>query len=621
MRKMKRKYLPIAVMCSAMVCSGLVTTTGCGSGNTAPAATESAEQTTAAAESTAKAPAAEDQEAAAPIAGTYVRGTLQQTAYGTVEGYEDGGALHWDGVPYAKAPIGELRWKAPKQPEPWDGAFQATESKIASQTASVQASKDKAGNGEVKQSTELLGDEAGAVTLDITRPDTEETKLPIFFYLHGGNNQTGKSAAFPATEYVQDTNCMVVSINHRLGLLGFNALPALKTGTEEENSGNFTLLDIAAALDWVRENAESFGGDPDNITIAGSSAGGRDVMAMLISPIFEGKFQKAVSLSGGMTVADPEDSARIDARHLAPLAVEKGVQTDAVAAEKWLLTDGDDVREFLYSLSDEELAAAFGGAAIRMSAFPHLFTDGIVLPKEGFDTTDYHQVPILMVNGDREFSTFCKSTPPFNTPTPAELMEDKDLLPQYRFAETYGSMMYSYFNGEESAARILDKYDAPIYTCLIQWGDDPEICGEEYATIYGAYHCMTTPLMTHVVTNASASYPELYASDSCKNVSDMLNNYVKNFLWTGNPNDDSLPQWNNWTSLDGQSQLILDADDEKAWAEMSDEHTSYDEILALMDADQSIPEDQKQTMIETVLNGRWFSAALDQHYQNKNLWE
>ncbi len=79
----------------------------------------------------------------------------------------------------------------------------------------------------------------------------------------------------------------------------------------------------------------------------------------------------------------------------------------------------------------------------------------MVLPKEGFDTTVYNDVPVLMVNGDREFSTFCKSSPPFNTPSVAELMKDEVLLPQYRFAEKYGSLMYGYFNGEESAERML----------------------------------------------------------------------------------------------------------------------------------------------------------------------
>lgn len=528
----------------------------------------------------------------APIA--YVQGTLMRTQNGLLEGYKAGGALHWDGVSYAKAPVGTLRWKAPQPLDRWNGIKEAKKSRVASQTASLQASKDKAGNGEVKASTKLLGDEAGAVTLDITRPDSNETNLPILFYIHGGNNQTGKSAALPASSLAQETNSVIISINHRLGLLGFNALPAIKKGTDKEKSGNYALLDIAAALDWVNANAPAFGGNPHNITISGSSAGGRDVMAMLISPLFKGKFQKAISFSGGMTVADPEASARVDARHIAPLAVKKGIKTDEKSAEEWLLTDGDDVHQFLFELSDEELAGAFGGAAIRMSAFPHLFTDGVVLPKNGFDTTNYNAVPILMVNGDREFSTFCKSTPPFKAPKPADLMADPNLLAQYKFAEKYGSMMYSYFNGEESASRMLGKYNAPIYTCLIRWGDNPEICGEEYATIYGAYHCMTTPLMTHIVTNASAGYPDLFASASCKNVSAMLNGYYKNFLWTGNPNGANLPHWDHWKSLNGKSQLIVDADDEKAWASMSTDHTSYAKILTMIDADHSIPKEQEK---------------------------
>ena len=564
--------------------------------------------------------AASQEAAANEAAPAYEASITQTTRYGVLQGFEEEGTLQWFGVPYAKDPVGELRWKALQPVEPWDGVLEATESLVASQTKSVQANKDKAGSGKEETSTELLGDEHGAVTFDIYRPNTDETGLPVFFYLHGGNNQTGRSSALPATQFAQDVNCVVVSVNHRLGLLGFNALPALKHGTEEENSGNFTLLDLAFGLDWVAENIESFGGDPQNITITGSSAGGRDVMAMLISPIFAGKFQKAISYSGGMTVADPEKSAKVDAKHLAPLAVAKGVKATEDEAYEWLLTDADDVREFLYSLTEEELAAAFGGAAIRMSAFPHLFTDGVVLPKEGFDTTVYNDVPIMMVNGDREFSTFCKSSAPFKGPSPAELMEDEELLPQYKFAEKYGSMMYGYFNGEESAFRMLPNYTSPIYTCTIRWGDNPEVCGEEYSTIYGSYHCMTTPLMTGKVTNASANYPDLYASASCKNVSTLLNTYYKNFLHTGNPNGEGLPQWDNWTSLDGTTQLIVDADDEKAWGEMSTEHISYEQILAMMDEDTSIPEDQKTAMIQTVLNGRWFSTALDAHYENANLW-
>ena len=550
----------------------------------------------------------------------YEANITQPTISGTLKGFEKDGVFHWFGVSYAKPPVGALRWKAPAPVEPWDGIQDATESLAGSQTASVQANKDKAGSGSVEMTTALLGSEAGAVTLDIYRPANDKTDLPVFFYIHGGNNQTGRSSALPATEFTKEVDSIVISINHRLGLMGFCALPALKHGTPEENSGNFAMLDFAAALDWVKNNISSFGGNPNNITISGSSSGGRDVMAMLISPMFKGKFQKAISFSGGMTTSDPEAAAKVDAKHLAPLAVKKGVKANEDEAYSWLLTDGDDVREFLYSLSDEELAAAFGGAAIRMAAFPHHYTDGVVLPKEGYNSGYYNDVPVLMVNGDREFSTFCKSSAPFNKITPAELMKDEKLLPLYKFAEKYGSMMYGFFNGEESAVKMLPDYKSPIYTCTIRWGDNPEITGEEYATIYGSYHCMTTPLMTGIVVNASSGYPELYASQSRKNVSHLLNSYYRNFFYNDDPNGDGLPRWNKWTKQDGTTQIIVDATDEKATGVMSEEHTSYEKILDAMDADKSISDDDKALMIRTVLNGRWFSSALDERYGNESLW-
>lgn len=557
----------------------------------------------------------------------YAKNVMLATRAGTLRGFEKDGALHWYGVPYAQEPTGELRWKAPQPVEPWSGVREAAESERASQMARVSGTM------------QLVGSEAGAVTLDITRPNSDEGSLPIFFYIHGGNNQTGSSSAFPATQFAQEVNCVVVSVNHRLGLLGFNALPALKTGTDYENSGNFGLLDIAAALDWVIDNAASFGGDAGNITVTGSSAGGRNVMAMLISPAFEGKFQKAISFSGGMTTADVEASQRAEAYALAPLVIEKEALPDAdngkdaeedaeidtesetESAVEWLLSDDEQVREFLYSLTDEELASAFGGAGIRMSAFPHLFADGALLPIEGFSTNHYNEVPILMVNGASEFSTFCKSSAPFDLPLASGLMEDAALLAQYRFAETYGSMMYGYFNGEESAERmLLAGYKAPIYTCIINWGEDPAIVGDEFATVYGSYHCMSTPLMTGVLANVSVYYPELFESAGCKALAKMLNSYYKNFLWTGDPNGGELTRWNKWLSLEGTSQLIVDADKTTARAEMSRDHTSYDRIIAMMDNDQSISSEQKARLISTVLNGRWFSGELDSYYNNPSLW-
>ncbi len=95
---------------------------------------------------------------------------------------------------------------------------------------------------------------------------------------------------------------------------------------------------------------------------------------------------------------------------------------------------------------------------------------------------------------------------------------------------------------------------------------------------------------------------------------------LSNFLWSGNPNGGELPQWDAWTSLDGTTQLIVDANDDGAWAEMSTDHISYAEIIERMEADHSIPDDQKTEMIRTVLNGRWFSGEMDAYYGNEDLW-
>ena len=197
--------------------------------------------------------------------------TIRQTAYGAVKGAENDGVLTWKGVPYGGDTSGEHRFKAPIDPEKWKGERDAT----------------KSGQVALQSSTDGVIGSENALNLDIYRPKSDKKKLPVLVYIHGGNNHSGKSEELSGVSFVKNHDAIFVSINYRLGVLGFNPLPSLKTGSDEENSGNYTLLDIAKSLDWVRHNIEEFGGDSKNVTISGFSAGGRDVMAMLISPIFK----------------------------------------------------------------------------------------------------------------------------------------------------------------------------------------------------------------------------------------------------------------------------------------------------------------------------------------------
>ncbi|MEF2074655.1 carboxylesterase family protein [Consotaella aegiceratis] len=537
----------------------------------------------------------------------YHAGIVQGTAYGQVSGLlvNDDKTLLWRGVPYAKAPVGDLRWKASEKPDAWTGVRDATEhATLCTQIASG----------------EVAGDE-DCLNADIYRPNSDETGLPVLVYIHGGNNQTGTSEEINAEQLAVNANAVVVSVNYRLGLLGFNNLPALKTGDNIEDSGNFTLLDISRSLQWLKANIAAFGGNSENITVAGFSAGGRDVMAMLISPIFAGEFQKAISFSGGMTLADAGESAKLIARAIAPLVVEDKIKASEDEAYDWLLTSGADVGDYLDGLSAGRLAGLMSNAGIRMAVFPHLYNDGTVLPENGFDTASYNSVPLIMMTGSQEFSLFARYDAEFAGQGNDELLADAKRLAELKFAAGYGSKLYELFNAQESAQRMFDHYEAPIYTVRMAWGSDPAIVGEPMATLFGAFHGVWIPFVTDRTTGFSGLFPDAFANPGAKDLGGQFGSYIRNFLWSGDPNGEGLTRWKPWTGIDsGPTQLILDAGMDKANVTMSEERTAYDDVLKAIDADTSIAPEQKRHLIETVLDGRWFSLGLDRYYGNTNPW-
>ena len=393
---------------------------------------------------------------------------FRQTEFGQVRGYENSNTLIWLGIPYAGDTSGENRWQAPTDPKPWSDLLDAT---IAGKFVAQPAG----------------GSEDG-LKLDIYRANTNKRDLPVLVYIHGGNNQTGHSQQISGVSFVKNHDAIFVSINYRLGVLGFNPLPALRNGTDEENSGNYTLLDFAKAFDWVRNNIEYFGGDANNITVSGYSAGGRDIMAMLISPLFKDKFDKAIAFSGGMTLADPDKSAQVFAKAFAPLVVEDQIKTTTQEAEQWLLTDGNDVRDYLYGLKTERLVNLMGGANIRMSVFPHLYTDGVVLPKAGFDSQNLNAVPLMMVTGENDFSLFSAGDQYFKSHIKNGEISDQDIAKQYAFTNKYGGQLYAALNLDESAEKLsANYYDAPIYGLKILFGEDANVVGNPMS-LYGSFH-------------------------------------------------------------------------------------------------------------------------------------
>jgi para-nitrobenzyl esterase len=203
---------------------------------------------------------------------------------GAVRGEVVAGALVFRGIPYAAPPLGERRWTPPRPVEAWDGVRDATaEAPACPQTSEGwnQAQADR-------WSEDCL-------TLDVRTPSLTG-KRPVMVWIHGGSNRAGSSDG-PADSNMSDQGVVHVGIQYRLGLLGFLSHPAL-SAEQGGASGNYALMDQIAALEWVRDNIARFGGDPDNVTIYGESAGSQDVSLLLAAPEAQGLFDKAILQSG-----------------------------------------------------------------------------------------------------------------------------------------------------------------------------------------------------------------------------------------------------------------------------------------------------------------------------------
>lgn len=529
-------------------------------------------------------------------ADTFNQSTTQTIETGNIKGKKDteNNALEWLGVPYAQAE----RWQAPKEVDKWDDTFDATEY----------------GEKDIQFSNnEVVGSE-NELNLDIVRPDTDETDLPVLVFLHGGNNQTGHAQEIKGNTLANDSNAVYVSVNYRLGALGFNPLDALKTGSDEENSGNFALLDIAQALDWVEKNIETFGGNKDNVTLAGFSAGGRDVMATLISPTFKGKYDKAISFSGGMTLSDEEESQEIFATAIAPLVVEDGLQPTEEDAKNWLLEDNNEVADYLKNLSADRLAPLMGNAGIRMSVFPHLYKDGTVIPEEGFETETFNDVPLMLVTGTNEFSLFFASDERFAEDfNSGDLFQDEQKQAEFDYSRNYGGQLYRLSNGVDSARKLAGKYNSDIYISEIFYGDDSNVTPQLASTL-GAFHGIFKAML-QTPSNYAAFIGEEFDNDGAKDMSSDFKAYLKNFLASGNPNDKNLVNWPKWSE---QSKVLSisateNAKDIKA---ATDSETASD-ILEKMQADTTLSEGVKNELNTTVLSGRWFSSPLDEIYSSQ----
>lgn len=320
---------------------------------------------------------------------------------GSVVGHESGGVTAFLGIPYAAAPVGARAFAAPAAVTPWDGSRDTSaEGSSCWQPAYPEPIKTWFG----KVVADRLGDEC--LNLNVWTPSVGAGGLPVMVWIHGGAFTRGSNAApmYNGSAFARN-GVVLVSINYRLGIFGYTVLDGAPT--------NLGMRDQLAALEWVRENIAAFGGDPDNVTIFGESAGGMSVANLMPSPAAQGLFSKAIVESGhGHGIVAPDDALRVTAEIADILGVDATAEAFADVDPATLIDAQNKVSDLIRQAPDP---ARWGATTISagggITGFIPAFDDLIpTFPDEAVAAGAAASVPLLAGSTGREFTLFSAST-------------------------------------------------------------------------------------------------------------------------------------------------------------------------------------------------------------------
>ncbi len=423
------------------------------------------------------------------------------------------------GIPFAAPPIGNFRWKTPQPIQSWEGIKACTENPAAPmQNPPVPFF---AWSEEFLIPKEPISEDC--LYLNVwTAAETVDEKRPVMVWIYGGGFGSGGSTVpLYDGEELAKKGIVVVNLNYRVGIFGFLAHPELSTESPDQTSGNYGILDQIAALEWVKKNIAAFGGDPNNVTIAGQSAGAFSVNALVVSPRAKGLFHKAIAQSGGMFTRNNGLVSGLQG------AEERGKQ----------LTD-----EMGLSLSDLRTITADSLIKIQ-GRFGPVF-DGKVLPgvRQAFQEGKFSDVPLLTGwNADDRVSSN-------QTLSPAEFIANA----KKQYGGRAGEYLQLFPAGNEVELEETQKtigvlgFGFQNYT----WARLQTEKGQNDAYLYyftrvppgepnyGAFHSAEFSYSFHTLKHWNRPF-EQADYDLEKHMSD----YWVNFVKTGNPNGEGLPEW------------------------------------------------------------------------------
>ncbi len=479
---------------------------------------------------------------------------------------EDHSVKVYAGIPYAEAPVGDLRFKEPVEKEPWEGvlacdsfgpmAMQQRDSALYSSLSHILGWHDY----QVKFGDEYLEPVSeDCLYLNVFSPEREsEELLPVIFYVHGGSLTTGQSSY---TEYrgedLAQKGVVFVNFAYRLGVFGYYAAEDLKAESSNGTTGNYGLLDQVAALQWVYDNIEAFGGDKNRITIAGESAGASSVNALCVSPLTEGLFRYAIAESSGIVAKEPFHTFRY--------------YEDAVSV-------GNDVREEFGVASSEELRKVPAEDLVKTKTQNSSMTvDGYAIveqPYLTYEKGENHEQALLNGFNAKEADAFLLGTEATRDNYVELLAEDmKDYAEEMAEVVPWNlperDQKFIVDAGGEAKGALNIAYSAMWFSYShYAWNN---YLVEQGRPTYEYYFTKTNNILSNYhageIPYAYGNlwrHPGLYDEEDYK-LSEIMQSYWVNFAYNGDPNGnlltsdgkdsgEALPEWE--MREDGQDQLL-----------------------------------------------------------------
>ncbi|MDA8808699.1 carboxylesterase family protein [Gammaproteobacteria bacterium] len=484
------------------------------------------------------------------------------TTSGISSGFQINGVNNWDDIPYAQPPVGDLRWKAPQE------IF--SNELIVPRVDNFCVQKPSGMGGSEFNGDEFFSGSEDCLYLDIKAPKTKsDSLLPVMFWIHGGGNTSGLKDTYDFSKMVRKHNVIVVTINYRLGPFGWFTHPSIQgLQDNDDKSSNFGTLDIIAALEWVKSNISLFGGNPDNVTIFGESAGGHNVLSLLVSKKAKGLFHKAISQSGYTTSISPEKAysqskSSPTSNHTSWKIVNEVLKKTESLSQKDL--SDIEIRKILKELDARDFFINYSDRP-SYQEIPLLTSDGIVIPMDGLKNSLSNKKHVNIV------------------PTIAGSNKDEVKL-WLASAEYFVGLEYSFFGSllgvprvglkDEAAFELFNSYrsrawklrgvDNPLrslasagnnvlYAYRYDWDDHRKWPVANFKKLIGAAHATEIPLLTGNNKLVGDYGFLIYPKGPSKNfLSKNMMNFWANFAKTAKPGSSSNKQ--EWTKYDGLDEI------------------------------------------------------------------